>query len=201
MSKLDHHLEVQRKVLTYLAEHTTTDFDSRLTETEIAAALALTVEDTDAALQALAKQQLVDTTGSHLDETVAFITPQGQQQVKNPQGNRGETVYNNQFNGPVHHLQVGNNNTMHVNTGMQAPDLLGLLEALKGSLEALPEEKKAQALEQVADLQEDAQAGKTKPSRLLAVLTFIQSLSGGTKEVIDNIKGIAKAVGLDLPGA
>ncbi|GGJ43814.1 hypothetical protein [Deinococcus roseus] len=199
MSKLNQNLNLQQKVLEHLGEHTDTRFESTLSAEEIAAALGYSKEEVEGAIEALASDGLVDTTGSSFDGSTAHITRKGQRHLTHPTAPQGGNVYNNHIQGSVGSLQQGDNNTMTIHQGVQGQDLPSLIAALKTAVLDLPDGKREQALEQVEDIEEDVQGGKVKPSRFMAAFERIQALSGGAKVIMTNLLGIARLAGVEVP--
>ncbi|GEM49988.1 hypothetical protein [Deinococcus cellulosilyticus] len=199
MGKNEDQLALQHKVLAHLGEHTDTRFESTLSAEEIAAALGYSKEEVEGAIEALASDGLVDTTGSSFDGLMAHITRRGQQHLAPPAAAQGGHQFVNNFNAAVGNVQFGDHNTMTIHQGVQGQDLPALLASLRGALQNLPDGKREKALEQVADIEEDIQSGKVKPSRFQAAFNEIKALTEGAKGILMNLIGIARVAGVELP--
>lgn len=201
MSNLKRQLELQNQVLKYLAEHTRNDLSTSLTDTQVAEALRITVQEAMQAIKTLRDFGLVDTLGSNYDYTCAHITGLGLQRAQHlqegpqPQG----VVINNQFNAPAN-VQQGPNSTMNIYAGTNTQDVLQLIQGLRNQLQTVPEEHRELVAEQVQDLEEGVRSGQPKATRVLATLTTLVAFLGQSETALKSIEAIAGVFGVKLPG-
>ena len=99
-------------------------------------------------------------------------------QIKKPymKGEASSERTEQHFYGPVGAVQNAEGSTAYVNqTVVNSIELLSLIEVLRGKLQGLPNNE--EALEQLADLEEEAKSTSPKKSRIVAAAKYIGSIA------------------------
>ncbi|GGJ43774.1 hypothetical protein [Deinococcus roseus] len=199
MSNADHRKNIERLVLEFLNEHT--DSSTFAADTEVAAALELTVDEVRTAFRSLKERGYVNTNASSIGHPKARVTAAGKDFLSGETPAAGGMQFNNTFHGAVN-LQQGNQNTMNVthNNGLQVADVLKLVQGLKASLHEVPAEHRGEAQEQIEELEILFESESPRP---IAIKNALRALGvyavAGTAFAADLIQ-IAQAVGFQLPG-
>ncbi|GEM49991.1 hypothetical protein [Deinococcus cellulosilyticus] len=199
MSNADNRKNIERRVLEFLNENT--DSSTSAADTDVAEALELTVDEVRTAFKSLKERGYVNTNASGLGHPKARITAAGKDFLSGETPAAGGMHFHNTMNGTVH-LQQGSHQTMYVthNTGLQAADVLKLVQGLKASLHEVPAEHRGEAQEQIEELEILFGSENPRPTAIKNVVRNLFAFAVAGTAFYADVVQIAQAYNFQLPG-